>query len=251
MKGLGFAVILGILLWPAPAGAEGTDCGNPTVIVPDGRITASSIPAGQTFYFMVGSRVGNSYSAEFHNTLGPAIQTPGTLTLYADGGCTVGITPTSTSGIDPGDVNGVRVSFTATTAQTLFGLENTSGGPVSYSFSVSDTTLYSSTWSTYDGFNSFYSFLNTTGGAITGILTLYDTSGATVATSSFTINPNAAARTNTAVLGIARNTTGTAKFTHDGPPGAMLAEAAIANFSSTSAPYIQSVRFVSVRESAR
>ena len=54
--------------------------------------------------------------------------------------------------------------------------------------------------------------------------------------------------TNTAALGLPRNQTGTARFIHDGPPGAMTLEAAIANFTLNPA-YIQPVRFQSVRES--
>jgi hypothetical protein len=55
------------------------------------------------------------------------------------------------------------------------------------------------------------------------------------------------ASTNTAALGIGPNQTGTARFTHDGPPGAVLAEAAIANFSTTPA-YVQPVKFQAVRD---
>jgi hypothetical protein len=56
-----------------------------------------------------------------------------------------------------------------------------------------------------------------------------------------------AASTSTAALGIARNQTGTARFTHDGPPGAIVAEAAIASFSISPA-YVQPVKFQAVRE---
>jgi hypothetical protein len=40
---------------------------------------------------------------------------------------------------------------------------------------------------------------------------------------------------------------GTARFIHDGPPGAFVAEAVIASFS-LNPPYVQPVKFVSVRE---
>ena len=49
------------------------------------------------------------------------------------------------------------------------------------------------------------------------------------------------ASVNTGSLGVARGGVGTAKFTHDGPPGAVVAEAAIANFSVNPA-YVQTVR---------
>jgi hypothetical protein len=63
-----------------------------------------------------------------------------------------------------------------------------------------------------------------------------------------TIPAGATASTNTAALVTPRNATGTARLTHDGPPDALLAEAAIANFS-TSPAYIQPVKFGAVRQS--
>ena len=243
------AGVLGILA-PTRAGAEGTTCGNPTVIVPDGRITSSTIPNSQTFFFTITSRAGSSYSVEFHNVLGAAVQTPGTLSVFSDTGCSSSVTTTNTAATDPGDPNGERVSFTATTTTTRFSLANSSGGAITYSFSVSDTTMFSPAWSTNSTFNSFYSFLNTTGGTIAGTLTLFNTLGTQVGTpTNFTINPNSTASTNTAALGTVRNTTGTAKFTHNGPPGAILAEAAIANFTITPTPYFQPVKFAPTRES--
>jgi hypothetical protein len=240
-----------VFLFGSPfARAEGTTCANPTVIVPDGRITTSTIGGGATFFFRITSRSTYSYSAEFHNVLGAAVQTPGVLTVYSDAACGTPITPTSTTNHDPGDLNGVRVSFTATSAQTIFSLNNTSGGAITYSFSVSDTTMFSPAWSTNGTYNTFYSFMNTTGVSIDGALTLYNTSGAQVGpTTPFTINANSTAATNTSAMGTTRNAAGTAKFTHNGPPAAILAEAAIANFTITPTPYFQGVKFQPARES--
>ena len=47
-----------------------------------------------------------------------------------------------------------RVSLTAATAQTLFSLQNTSGAPITYSFTVSDSTMFSPAWSTNGTFDS-------------------------------------------------------------------------------------------------
>ena len=242
-------IVAAFLFLPAVAGAEGTTCANPTVIVPDGRLTTSTIPAGSTFVFAITSRVGSSYSVEFHNTLGPALQTPGTLTVYSAVACSTPIATTDTKAIDPADLNGSRVSFTATTPLTFFSLANGSGNPISYSFTVSETTMFSAAWSTNGAYDTFYSFLNTTAGTVNGTLTLYTVAGAQVATNSFTINPNSTASVNTSGLAAPRNATGTAKFSHSGPPGAILAECAIANFSITPTPYIQIVKFAPTRES--
>ena len=240
-----FVMMLGASL----ARAEGTACGTPTVIVPDGRITTSTIASGATFFFRISSRSGNSYSAEFHNVLGAAVQTPGTLTVFSDAACATPITGTNAAATDPADLNGNRVTFTATTAQTLFSLNNTSGGTLTYSFTVSDTTMFSPAWSTFGTFDSFYSFLNTTGTTISGNLVLYNSAGTQVGTTPVTINANSTAATNTSALGTVRNMAGTAKFTHNGPPGAVLAEAAIANFTISPTPYFQGVKFQPARES--
>lgn len=250
-KAAGAVFVTALMLGASLAHGEGTTCGAPTVIVPDGRITTSTIPTGTSYVFRITSRAGNSYSAEFHNVLGAAIQTPGTLTVFSDPACATPITPTNAANTDPADLNGDRVTFTATTSQTLFSLNNTSGGTLTYSFTVSDTTMFSPAWSTNGTFDSFFSFLNTTGGTLTGTLTLYDTTGTQVSTNPFTISGNSTAATNTSAgaLGTVRNTAGTAKFTHNGPPGAILAEAAIANFTITPTPYFQGVKFQPTRES--
>lgn len=242
-------VAASLLFLPAFVGAEGILCTAPTVIVPDGRITTSTIPNGGIFFFKISSRVGSSYSVEFHNVLGAAPTPPGALAVFSDAACATTITPASTAAIDPADLNGDRVSVTATTVQTIFSLTNSTGGTVTYSFSVSDTSMFSATWSTNGTFDTFYSFLNTTGSTISGTLTLYTVGGTQVATNNLTVNPNSTASVNTVTLVTPRNQTGTAKFTHSGPPGAILAECAVANFTITPTPYIQVVKFAPTRES--
>ena len=112
---------------------------------------------------------------------------------------------------------------------------------------MSDTTLYSPAWSTNASFNAYYSLQNATAAAIAVTLTLRDTAGASLATFSMSIPAGQIVTTNTVALGVARNRTGTAKLTHDGPPGAIVVESAIANFSSNPA-YVQPVKFQAVRE---
>jgi len=68
-----------------------------------------------------------------------------------------------------------------------------------------------------------------------------------VSTFNLSIPVGQTASTNTGGLGVVRNRTGAARFTHDGPPGALVIEAAIANFS-ISPPYVQPVKFEAVRE---
>ena len=205
-----------------------------------------------TAWFAAGLRIGNSYSLEFKNAPGDSTP-PGTLTVYSgDDGCTQvsTISPRPTTTIDPGaGAASQRVSFTAGGTERFFraGLQNSLATAIPSSFTWSDTTMYSPAWSTNGAFNTYYSFLNTTGTSLTGTLTLLDTTGAILSTFVLPIPAGQSASTNTLSLSVARNRTGTASFTHDGPPGAVVAETAIANFSISPA-YVQPVQFKAVRE---
>lgn len=222
-------------------------CGE-TVVVPDGRVTMHALVATATFGASL--KIGNSYSVEFKRTTGDDTP-PGTVTMYAgDDGCS-GVSTLSfrdTSGIDPGSgAAGGRVSFIATGMETFF-RANVVGIAPEFTLAWSDTTMFSPAWTTNGSFNTFYSFQNTTGFTLNGTLTLFDTIGTVVSAASLVIAPGQTASSNTSALGTDRNHTGTAKFTHDGPPGAIIAEAAIANFSISPA-YVQPVKFQAVRES--
>jgi uncharacterized repeat protein (TIGR01451 family) len=240
-----------------PADNTATDddillCFGETVVVPDGRLTVSSIDAAATAWFGSSLRIGNSYSVEFKNAAGSGTP-PGSLTVFSgDDACSGATTlaTTDTSAIDPaGGADTVRVRFIATGDQGFFRMKlaNASGSPITYTFGVSDTTMFSPAWSTNGSFDTFYSFLNTTRVPLSGTLTLLDVTGAELSTFSLAIPAGQTASTNTASLGVLRNRTGTARFIHDGPPGAVLAEAAIANFSISPA-YVQPVKLQAVRE---
>jgi hypothetical protein len=103
-------------------------------------------------------------------------------------------------------------------------------------------------WSTNGAFETFYSVQNTTGVVLNGALTLLDTTGVVVSTLTLAIPAGQTVSANTQSLGTTRQRSGTARFTHDGPPGAAIVEAAISNFSLNPA-YIQPVKFQAVRES--
>jgi len=217
-----------------------------------GREGFGTIGAGATAGFGAVLTAGRSYSVELKNATGDSTS-PGTLTLFSgDDGCsgTSSMTVRDTADIDPETgAAAQRLSFTATEGRTFFRarLVNGSGLAIPFTFSWSETTTYSPAWSTNGSFDTFYSFLNTTGTALNGTLTLLDTAGAVLSTFNLSIPVGRTASTNTAGLGTTRNRTGTARFTHDGPPGAIVVEAAIANFSISPA-YVQPVKFQAVRE---
>ena len=231
--------------------APATSCLGDAISVPDGRVVESFIPDGATAWLGASLRIGGSYSVELRSGTGAG--TPLTTTFYSgDDGCggTSTLATTNTAGIDPaGGPGAVRVSFTAAGAQTHFRarLDNATGADVEFTFSWSETTMFSPAWSDNGAFDTFYSFLNTTGATIDGTLELVDPAGGTLASASLSIPAGQTAATNTASLGVARNRTGTARFTHDGPPGALVAEAAIAYFAISPA-YVQPVKFEAVRQ---
>jgi uncharacterized repeat protein (TIGR01451 family) len=226
-------------------------CATPLAVVPDSRLTPSLIAAGTTLWFGATLRIGNSYSVEFQGSTGGTA--PGTLTVYSgDDGCSGTSTLVTTSSADvdpPGTGATARASFTATGATGYFHakLVNGSETGIPFAFSWSDTTMFSPAWSDNGAFDTFYSFQNTTGSSLTGKLTLFDVNGAVLTALALTIPAGQTVSTNTGAIGIARNLTGTARFTHDGPPGAVVAEAAIARFSISPA-YVQPVKFQAMRE---
>jgi uncharacterized repeat protein (TIGR01451 family) len=241
---------------PNPANNTAIDddtliCSGETVVVADGRLTSGVIGAGATVWFGSQLKIGDSYSWEFRSLTG-ASTPPGTATFFSgDDGCnlTGPLTTRDTTTIDPGAATtSRRDSFVASGTEPFFRAQLVnSGGPIPYSFSVTDTTLFSPAWSTNGSFNTYYSFLNTTGAALTGTLTLLDTAGAVLSTFPVSVPAGQTASTNTSSLSVVRGRTGTARFAHDGPPGAVVVEAAIANFSITPA-YVQPVKFQATRD---
>ena len=225
-------------------------CGD-TVVVPDGRPTQVTLGPGGTARVGATLRAGGSYSVEFKNTGG--IGLPGTLTVFSgDDGCSGSSTlaTNDTAAIEPSGSGGsVRASFVATGSESFFRahLVNDTGGPVTVTVRWSDTTQFSPAWSTIGSFETFFSLLNTTGNPLNGTLVLFDQTGAVLSTAPMSIPAGQTVGVNTASLGVARNRTGTARLAHDGPPGSILVEAAIANFSISPA-YVQPVKFQPVRE---
>jgi len=242
---------------PTPEDSSATDtdvllCAPQTgVVLPDGRLTSASLGPAATQWFLLSTVTGHSYSVEVQDPTGTT--TLGTATLFrGSDGCTLTSTATATdtTSIDPAaPTTSLRLSFTSSGDDPLYRLQftNTTGSTLDYSVSLAETTLFSPAWSTNGSYNTYYSFQNTTSADLNGTLTLFDTSGTLLSSTTLAIPAGTTKATNTALLGTTRNRTGTALFTHDGPPGAFLVEADIANFTLTPA-YVQPVRFRTVRE---
>jgi hypothetical protein len=249
----GVAIVAVAMLLPARARAQ--SCNTTYSVVPDGRLLPFTVAPNGDVGFMFSGTQGHSYSVEVENpnrsgvysvTLGDAnVACPGVGTSV--GGFA------GTPGVNPIMQVGFRGSFTATVSGSpsyTIRFVEAGGSTQNIYLSVSDTTLYSPAWSTNGTYDTFYSLLNTTNAACTGTLTLFSTTGTALTTAPLTIPSGATASTNTQALSVVRNTTGTAKFTHNCPPGAFIAEAAVANFSFSPTPYVQFVHFQPTRESA-
>ncbi len=243
--GIGILMLLGL-----PHAAQAAALCVFTATHTDGRILGpigisdTSSDIGVQFFILP----GRSYVIEVMAMQGP--QTGGfpnfTLNVTTDPVCpvtdsTVGVAIRSIALTAPLGGSGTR-SKSVVVGTNSPGLMNarvhSDSGPAFVVFSVTETTLFSPGWSTFGGLQTFWSFLNTTNATINGTITLLDTDGTQVAALGVGILPGRAVFPSTSALGVAANRSGTARFTHDGPPGAVLAEAAITNGS-----YFQRVRF--------
>lgn len=253
-KKIGIASVVGllmVLLLPALGYAEGTSCGFETVIVPDGRIVESTIPGSTTFWFLLEIENERSYSIEIKSRIAQWNVFPGTMTVFSGtDGCsgTSTLTTRNTVTITPRVPNTARrESFIGVNTRHRMELVNSTTSAIEYTFSVVETTLYSPRWSTFAGFFTSYGFQNTTNATINGTLTMVNGAGTTVTTFNVAISAGLVAFTDTIQLGVGANDAGSATFTHDGPPGAVVADAFIQNFN-TSPPVIQPVRFEAPRQ---
>jgi len=220
--------------------AESTDCANPVLIIPDGRIAQSSITQNATLWYGIYATTGHSYSVEFespadnysgvsHVTFSqPAVFGPNDPLAGCRGTSSVQATPTSsyTPTIQKsGTGAGRRVSFTAVTAGLYLVAVTTSGLAGNYTFRAVDTTLVNVDWSTGGGFDNEWMFHNVSDMPITGVLTVYDFGNNVVSTAGTYIPPGSGVMrySYSFDLNLPRNRTGYAVFSHNGPPNSIMA----------------------------
>ena len=124
-------------------------------------------------------------------------------------------------------------------------------------FSVSDTSLFGPQWTTFGGYITSWSFLNTTNGTIHGTLVLTDYTTGVVIASSAVNSANAAGVADNGILpgktaflytfsqgiNIAANKAGNATLVHDGPPGAVV----VGSFTQSPGGVLLPVKFEAVR----
>jgi hypothetical protein len=259
--------------------AGGVSCTSTTGVVPDGRLLEfDAVQPGSTAYYSFASVAGRSYSIEVRddvdsnpgsdlqfqyfslaaqpagwNCTNGSAMTPGTAPNYTS------TQYRDTTAIEPKLVSGQRVSVPLPTNDTIIISVKNSGSLAHYvSVGVADTTLYDPAVITNGNMNNFYAINNTTSATINGVFTFRETwTGALIAPSPIAVSlaPNGSSfNTGTSpgtqgYLNVTRGKYGTATFTHDGPPGAFIVVATIADFSTT--PYfIEATKLAPAREAA-
>lgn len=221
-----------------------TNCTKPSQPLPDGMTASDYASAGYTYYYGMYALAGHSYSAEVWD---PSDADPGifpaALGLF-NGDCTQSPTSKVVSDVDPKlfwSFSG-RISWIAPTSDYYqVWLKNTSAiKSFSYSIRITDTTLHNPRWTTWSGFITQYSFVNTTDSSITGTLTVTDGLSGTqypvdlvIPARHQVIAVMSGTGTGSPGLNLPPNRAGFADFAFIGPPGAIIADAYYLNSSAT------------------
>lgn len=266
-----FVLMLSLaLILVSATGFAGTACtagasSGPSVVPSDGRIVDFDFVAasGSNFYQFDVTK-GHSYSIEVRQDYDDALTTNNFVTSVYDvangatcatalavnaaaGSAVAGVR--DTSAMDPAlPLNSFRGSIIATSSGTykiqVHNNDATNGHYVSVS--VAETTEFSPAFSTFSGFATFYSFVNTTGQIIKGSVTVLDPTGAALgAPFALTLSANGNVSTNTGSMGVAANKSGYAILAHDGPPASVNSVSIIANFTTN---FVEAIDFKPVRE---
>ena len=223
---------------------ESTDCGVPARAVSDGRITESTFAQSTTYWYGVYTQTGHSYSVEFEPSVDNFTNNPGaqfgavgvfgpTDTLQGCHG-TSSVAVTQNSAYSPailknGNGAGRRISFTASKTGLYLVYATNVSGAGRYSFRILDTTLFNPRWSTWAGRDNQWGFLNLSDMPVTGTLSIYDSNNKLVISVQFTVAAGGelVRGSSSSDLNLPRNASGYAIYSHNGPPGAIIADAYI------------------------
>ncbi len=235
-----------LLLLPHVSQAQ---CNRTIAFIPDGRVQAYTIIFGVDMdtAFVFDARAGRSYHVDVQTNENSAEDISGNIN---QGSCvsTNHASFRNTDDVDPStgigfSGNSLRGSFTATTNNFHGVRVRAATTNVQVLVKIVETTLFSPRWAVFTstGFLTAWGFTNTTNSSIDCTLTLKDDTGMDVGSPlTFTVPANSIAfrDTTTNFPGIT-SASGRATLTHNGTPGAILADAYIVGPK----PFIQQVRF--------
>jgi len=217
----------------------GATCGQDPILPTDGSTLAFdyTYPGAATWYY-VHLKGGHSYSVDVWDSVDTVIGGQATLTLMATD-CQSNLPTTDVTSVDPDLSNdfGARISWIQSADSDAYisvGTTDPSGS--TYSIRVTDTTLHSTRWSTWSGFGTQYALVNTTATAISGVLTVTESTGPQH-TLNVTLPANGEAFRIVVASGgdlnVGASKLGFAQFAFVGPPGAIMADAVIINATAT------------------
>jgi len=233
-------ITLAVALLLLPAMAFAVTCAAPTVVPADGRVVDFDfVPVSGTNYYQFDATAGKSYSVEVRQDYDD-INTDLTVTVGDIGSPCPTLTTlantTLTTASEPAlPANATRVSFTAAATGT-YKISVANGATLGHyiSVSVAETTIYNARWSTFSSFVTQWGFKNTTSATVTVKMVVTDTLGSPTispVTSTFTVPAGSEVFKITLPtdLNIPGQHGGFALVTHNGPPGAIQADAYFIN----------------------
>ena len=231
--------------------SEATDCFNPNLVQADNRMVTSQFAGSSnnnnpTYWYAFYGQAGHSYSVEFVATTDNernqtsivfgnlAVWGPNDISGLQQNSCygsssvafyaTQAYSPTLSKGKYG---MGQRISFSAAASGLNMLSISNSGAQGTYSYRFTDTTLFNARWSTWTGFDTSWGFTNMSDMPITGTLSIYNATNQLIAAVSVSVpaNQQVFRATYPTSLNLPRNSAGYATFAHNGPPGAIVADA--------------------------
>jgi len=206
-----------------------TTCGSDPVLTGDGTASPQDLLfAATSAYYTLNAKAGHSYSVEVWDVVDQTAAVAPAIQLLASD-CMTAVASTDVTNVDPDLSQGFsrRISWIQTAMDATIQIQVMNpdqNNPYTYQIRVTDTTLYNTRWSTFGGYITSWGFTNTTSTPIKGAVTVVDSNGQTVATSSPTLAANTATFLTTVDLNVPANDAGGSSFAYVGPPGAVIAD---------------------------
>lgn len=241
-EGLALTVVL--LLYCPRLQATSTVCSGAVTLRPDGmEVTRTFTANNQDRWFQFTAKANRSYAALAENISDSDLMD----IVFWDTplvGCGGGMVPGIFTGVLVEPIGAIQ-SLSEGAAQwafinnadreIFFRFSNGTGTGGSFRVRLVETTMFSPRWSTFGGFFTSWGFHNTTNATIMGTLRVINSAGTEVANVTFDIPPGQVVFRDTRAtnLNLAANQAGNAIFTHNGPPGAIQADAFFLNADAT------------------
>jgi len=211
-----------------------THCGPGDPVLPtDGSRISDTIGASSSNFYFVRLKAGHSYAAEVWDAIDISNTVTASLHLW-NSSCGTSISATDVVSTDP-DLSNMyadRISWIqGADALEVLEMRSAATAARSYEIRIVDTTLFSPRWSTWSGFLTQWGFYNVTNSNISGVFTVFDTTGAAIKSVNVTVSAGKVKFYSSipADLNLPTSTSGSVMFAYVGPSGAFHADAMILN----------------------